>query len=321
VALVLVLERVARGRHRALAPVLAAVVLAVALGERLPADTRKVNVPPPPKPYELLADSAGSGGLLELPFDHWGRIRSIHRMLWQPSHGRPVAAGKTGIDPGWYTPARDVFNEFPSEESLALMAAWDLDTVLQRLRAPDDPDTPVREGLVRRGRWVDPTGKGEWRLYDLRPGAVAPLAEEPAPGPGAWRGAIPASPEDEAAGRATDGSLDTAAEVNDPEGLRLRVPEGGPVTAVELDYGPGRFNRVPPRLRVLGLEAGEWRDLVADRGAAFLRARAANQLLWRQEARLVVPLLPNAAREIRLVSAAVPWDLPEVRVRLAEAPQ
>ena len=34
------------------------------------------------------------GGLLELPFDPWGRINSVKRMLWQPAHGRPIVAGK-----------------------------------------------------------------------------------------------------------------------------------------------------------------------------------------------------------------------------------
>ena len=55
-----------------------------------------------PPAYALLRESRGSGGLLELPFDDWGRIDSVHRMLWQPAHGRPVVAGRTGIEPAWY---------------------------------------------------------------------------------------------------------------------------------------------------------------------------------------------------------------------------
>ncbi len=322
VAATLALEVRLQGRPRLVAPVLAAVILAVGLGERLHADTRKVNVPLPPAPYSLLADSTGTGGLLELPFDHWGRIKSVHRMLWQPSHGRPVVAGKTGIDPGWYTPAREVFNEFPSEESLLLMRAWGLDTVLERRRVPRDPSTltSLPAGLVWRARQEDPGGKGEWHVFDLLPtDAPPPLAPEPSPGPGEWRRPSPASEEDAVAGKATDGSVETAGEVTDSEGLLLVLPDGEGVGALELDYGPGRFSRVPPALKVLGLESGEWRDLTPGAGAAHLRARAAHQLLTHQSARLVIPLRPNGARRLRLVSDSVPWDLPEVRVRTAEA--
>jgi hypothetical protein len=320
VALVLVLERALRGRHRALAPVLAVAVLAVGLGERLRADTRKVNVPRPPAPYSLLADSTGTGGLLELPFDHWGRIKSVHRMLWQPSHGRPVVAGKTGIDPGWYTPARDVFNEFPSEESLLLMRAWGLDTVLERRREPRDPgDLP--ESLAWRGRHDDPRGRGEWGLMDLLPrDEASALAAEPTVGPGEWLRPRPVSVGDTAAVLATDGSAETSATVEDPVGLVLSIPGGVEIHALELDYGPGRFNRVPPSLRVLGLESGGWRELTSQGGAPHLRARAAHLLLTTQAARLVVPLRPSAARQVRLVSPSVPWDVPEVRVRATGRP-
>lgn len=321
VATTLALEGRLRGRPRLMAPVLAAVILAVGLGERWHADTRKANVPPPPAPYVLLAESTGTRGLLELPFDHWGRIKSIHRMLWQPSHGRPVVAGKTGIDPGWYTPARDVFNEFPSEESVLLMRAWGLDTVLERRRTPPDPAAlaSLPAGLLWRAWHEDPAGKGEWHLYDLVSiDAPAVLTPEPPPGPGWWRRPSPSSDADLAAVRATDGSVETAAEVTDPEGLVLLPPSGAVVRALELDYGPGRVSRIPPGLEVLGLEGGEWRPLTADVGAAHLRARAAHQLLTDQSARLVVPLRPNAAQRLRLVSRSVPWDLPEVRVRTAE---
>jgi hypothetical protein len=318
VAVVLVLERGVRGRHRALAPVLAVVVLAVGLGERLRADTRKVKAPPPPRTYALLAESTGSGGLLELPFDHWGRIKSVHRMLWQPAHGRPIVAGKTGIDPGWYTPARDVFNEFPSEESVLLMRAWGLDTVLERRRAPRGEDAPrsLPEGLVWRGLREERGGKGEWHLFDLvRLDAPRTLAPEPPPGPGEWRRPSASSEADLAAGRATDGSLDTAAEILDSDGLLLVPPERS-VVAVLLDYGPGRFNRIPRDLRVLGLESGGWRDLTPAQAGTLLRARAADQLLRQQSARLVIPLQANTAGRLRLVSSSAPWDLPEVRVRL-----
>ena len=318
VAATLALELHLRGRPRWLAPLLATTVLAVGLGERLRADTTKVFAPPVPETYALLQESSGTGGLLELPFDHWGRIKSVHRMLWQPSHGRPIVAGKTGIDPGWYTPARDVFNEFPAEESLLLMDAWGLDTVLDHRSRPGDPVPALPEGLVLRGREVGANERWEWRLFDLVPGLARPtLGPEPPAGPGTWQTPSPPSGDD-AAARATDGSPDTAAEVVDQEGLLLTLPEGV-AAAVEIDYGAGRFSRVPPQLRVLGFVDGEWQDLTDEGSGTFLRARAAHQLLRRQSARLVVTLRPSEARQLRLVSTGVPWDAPEVRVRVAPA--
>ena len=317
VGFVLMLELHLRRRPRALATALAVALLALGVGERLRADTKKVFVPLPPAPYALLEDSSGTGGLLELPFERWGRVRAVHRMLWQPSHGRPVVAGKTGIDPGWYTPARDVFNEFPSEESVRLMRAWGLDSVLDRRRevAPLDGDT-LPAGVVLRGRQNEQGGQREWRLFDLVPLDPTPtLAPEPAPGPGTWR-QPEAAAGDAAASLATDASLDTAGEITSPKGLELRIPDGGTVAALELDYGPGRFNRVPPQLSVLGLVDGAWEDLTLPASGVLLRARAADQLLRRQSARLVVTLQPSSARRLRLVSSRVPWDLPEVRVRL-----
>jgi hypothetical protein len=317
VGFVLMLELHLRRRPRALATALAVVLLALGVGERLRADTKKVFVPLPPAPYALLEDSSGTGGLLELPFERWGRVRAVHRMLWQPSHGRPIVAGKTGIDPGWYTPARDVFNEFPSEESVRLMRAWGLDSVLDRRRevAPLDGDT-LPAGVVLRGRQNERGGQREWRLFDLVPLDPTPtLAPEPAPGPGTWR-QPEAAAGDAAASLATDASLDTAGEITSPKGLELRIPDGRTVAALELDYGPGRFNRVPPQLSVLGLVDGAWEELTLPASGVLLRARAADQLLRRQSAQLVVVLKPSSARRLRLVSSRVPWDLPEVRVRL-----
>lgn len=312
VAATLALELRLRGRSRALAPAVAAVVLGVALAERLQADTRKAFVPPPPPPYELLRQSGRSGGLLELPFVNWGRIVSVHRMLWQPSHGRPIVAGQTGFDPGWYAPARLVFNEFPSEESLLLLRAWGVDSVLDA-RVGAEPAWP--EGVLLRGRRSVPGSKGEWRLLDVLPGGDRDrLGPEPAPDTGAWE--RPAASGAEAAALAADGSVETAVEITRPEGLLLVA--SGDVSAVELDYGRGRFVRVPPSLRVLGLVGDEWLDLTEEPTGAHLRARAANQLLKDRTARLVVRLRPGRVSKLRLVSADVPWDLPEVRVRVSE---
>jgi hypothetical protein len=117
-----------------------------------------------------------------------------------------------------------------------------------------------------------------------------------------------------------DGSTQTAVEVTTTLGLELLLPATQAVGAVELDYGAGRFNRIPSRLSVLGLVDGEWTDLTRSPSGALLRSRAADQLLWHQSARLVVALQPSPVRGLRLVSENVPWDLPEVRVRVRPGP-
>ncbi len=315
-AATLALERALRRRPLRAADLLPALVLAVGLCERASADTRKGSVPPVPSSYGLLRRSAGTGGLLELPFDTWGRIESVYRMLWQPAHGRPIVAGRTGIEPGWYYPAQRVFDEFPSEESLRLAHAWRIDTVL------DTRPQAAREwpaGVLLRAEWQAPAGRQDdatWRLFDLPPPPMGGLEAEPEPGGGAWERPSPAA-DDAAAPLACDGSIFTAAEVARPEGLALRSTTAGVLTAVELDYGHGQFNRVPKQIRVEGLEAGAWCPLANGAAGRFLRARAANLLLARQAARLVVPLSPSRATQLRLVADDLPWDLPEVRLRVA----
>ncbi len=318
-AATLALERRLRSRPIPAASLLAALVLAVGLCERASADTRKGSVPPVPASYELLRRSSGTGGLLELPFDTWGRIESVYRMLWQPAHGRPIVAGRTGIEPGWYYPAQQVFEEFPSEESLRLARAWRIDTVLDT-RAGAATELPA--GVLLRAQTQAPAGRNNeatWRLFDL-PASATPfgIEEEPAPGPGAWQRPSPAAG-DPAAAFACDGSTYTAAEVTSPEGLALTRASDGVLTAIELDYGHGQFNRVPKQLHVLGLDGEVWRELAGGSADRFLRARAANLLLTSQVARLVVPLSPSRVSQLRLVSADVPWDLPEVRFRVNAA--
>jgi hypothetical protein len=316
-ATAIALELRLRQRPPAVGRVVAAVLLAIAFVERLDADTRRASLPGVPQPYTLLERAQGKGGLLELPFDEWGRIASIHRMLWQPSHGRPIVAGKTGLDPAWYTPAFHVFNDFPSEESLWLLRAWGIDSVLDGRGGPE-PQWPA--GVERRGTAEGP--RGDWRLLDLTPGGegVERLAE-PEPGDGVWQAASPAADGDaEAVRLASDGSLDTAIELNGPTGLVVATPPGFVPRALELDYGSGRFSRVPASLRVLGRDGGDWVELTHEPSGRHLRARAANQLLRLRSARLVVRLRPGPARELRLVADAEVWDLPELRLRVTPEP-
>jgi hypothetical protein len=316
----LALERRLRTRPAALGPLLATVLLSVGLGERLVADTRKATAPPLPAAYAMLRESRGIGGLLELPVDGWGQIASIHRMLWQPAHGRPIVAGRTGLDPSWYHPARAVFNEFPSQESLRLARAWGIDSVLdQRPKQAAGGARP--EAVVLRGERPQAGRAGSVRLFDLEPDAEPRgIGPEPEPPPGSWE--RPSSPTSgvSPATLATDGSLDTAGEITDPQGVSLVVvPDGSVVTAVELDYGGGRFARVPRELSVLGLVGDDWVELAEDESRAELRARAAHMLLRDRRARLLVRLRPERVRRLRLACDEVPWELPEIRLRVAVA--
>ena len=284
--------------------------------ERARADTRSVTVPPPPGYYTLLESSQTRGGLLELPFDPWGRIDSVKRMLWQPAHGRPIVAGKGGADPAWYTPAGEVFGEFPSEESVLLLRAWGITSVLDArpdaLRQPLPALLP--EGLVVRAVLERPEGPA--RLFDVVLDALPGGLEEPATGRGVWHTPGAAT----SAGRlATDGSFDSAATVEGADGLVLLPAGAGPVSAVELDYGRGRLSRVPAQLRVLAFVAGAWSDVTKDPTGQRLRARAAHQFMTNRRARIVIALQPSAGAPLRLVADGPPWDLPEARLLRAGA--
>jgi hypothetical protein len=296
-----------------LAPALAALVLALGLGERVRADTRSVNVPPLPDFYSLLQSSQTNRGLLELPFDPWGRISSVKRMLWQPEHGRPIVAGKGGLDPAWYTPAGEVFELFPSEESVLLLRAWDITTVLDA--RPDAWRAPLpaglTEGLVLRAQLDRP--EGPVRLFDVLPPGLPGRLAEPALGAGRWL-----SPDAAATAPAhrpaVDGSLETAASFEAGEGPVFVVPEAATASALELDYGTGRFSRVPRLLQVQARVEGRWTDVTREPAGWLLRARAADQLMRTRRARLVITLQPHAAGALRLVAGADAWDLPELRV-------
>ena len=97
----------------------------------------------------------------------------------------PIVAGQTGLDPGWYSPARQVFNEFPSEESLLLLRAWGIDSVLDA-RAGDEPSWP--EGVLLRGRRSAPGSEGA--CSTCSPGAIGTVSVRslhPMPGRGRGR--------------------------------------------------------------------------------------------------------------------------------------
>ncbi len=301
-------------RHpRALAPLLCALVLGLGLVERARADTRSVGVPALPDYYALLQRSQTRGGLLELPFDPWGRIGSVRRMLWQPRHGRPIVAGKVSLDPAWYTPAGAVFERFPSEESVLLLRSWGVTSVLDARPDAWREALPARlpDGLVLRGEHARP--EGAVRLFDVTLGA-APLAlAEPAADGGGWQ---------EADGKATapahrpavDGSLDTAAAFEAGDAPVFVAAGGAAARAVALDYGSGRFSRVPSRLAVQALRDGRWIDLTREATGERLQARAADQLLRSRRAHLVIGLRAPTRGALRLVADGEAWDLPELRL-------
>jgi hypothetical protein len=313
VAATLSLELRLPRRPTALAPALAALVLALGFVERSRADTRSVGVPPLPDYYARLQRSETRGGLLELPFDPWGRISSVRRMLWQPRHGRPIVAGKVSLDPAWYTPAGEVFERFPSEESVLLLRAWGVTSVLDARPDAWREPLPARlpDGLVLRAEHDRSAGSA--RLFDVVLEASPEALSEPEPGAGRWQ-----SPDAAATAPthrpAVDGSLDTAASIEAGDAPVFVVPAGAAASALELDYGSGRFSRVPRLLQVQARVEGRWTDVTREPAGALLRARAADQLMRTKRARLRIALRPQAAGPLRLVAGADAWDLPELRV-------
>ena len=323
-ATALSLERRVRHLPKVIAPILAIAVLVLSFGGCLGIELKRIIIPSPPDGYELLQRSRGQGGLLELPYPRWNQIYSIRRMYWQPSHGRPVVSGYTGFGPGWYRSARDCFNSFPSPESLFLIRAWNIDTVLIGEGCPGlgpairaDPARGLPRGVVFRGR------RGNWMLFDIRPGRTQLPHVSPPDGELAWTAPLHASEEDSSSGTfslASDGSVSVAdaAIVTDPQGIGFRVPDGNKLRAVELDYGRGGLFIVPLRVRVMGLVRGRWRDLTVNPSGRFLRARAADLLMRRAPAKLIVHVRASEATGFRLAASNRRWHLPELRLCVEE---
>ena len=307
-------------RPAALAPALAALVLALGFVERARADTRGIAVPQLPEYYALLQQSHTKGGLLELPFDPWGRINSVKRMLWQPRHGRPIVAGKGGLDPAWYTPAGEVFGRFPSEESVLLLRSWGVTSVLDaRPEAWREPlPSRLPDGLVLRAKAS--LADGPARLFDVVLDAAPLTLAEPTTSVGRWQSpdAAAAAP---AQRQAVDGSLDTAAAFEGADAPIFVVPAGATASALVLDYGSGRFSRVPARLKVETLSDGQWTDVTLAQTGSRLQARAADQLIRSRRARLVIALGTPARGPLRLAAAGEAWDLPELRLLATEGLQ
>ncbi len=315
VAATLSLELRLPQRPAALARALAALVLALGFVERARADTRSVGVPALPEYYALLQRSETHGGLLELPFDPWGRISSVRRMLWQPRHGRPIVAGKVSLDPAWYTPAGEVFERFPSEESVLLLRAWRITSVLDARPDVWREALPARlpDGLVLRAEHDRALGAA--RLFDVVLAAAPEALAEPALGAGRWQSPDAAATAP-AQRLAVDGSLDTAAAFAAADAPIFVVPAGAAAGALELDYGSGRFSRVPPRLLVETLADGQWSDVTSGDTGSRLQARAAAQLMRSRRARLVIALRAPAPGPLRLSAGGAAWDLPELRLLL-----
>ncbi len=314
-ATALSLERRVRHFPKVVPPILAIAVLALSFGGFLGIELKTVNMPSLPDGYELIRRSKGQDGLLELPYTRWNQIYSVRRMYLQPSHGRPIVSGYTGFAPGWYRSAHACFNSFPSPESLFLIRAWNIDTVLIGPGWPRtiDPARRLPRGVVFRGR------RGNWMLFDIRPGRKQLPHVSPPDSELVWTAPLHASAEDsssETFSLASDGSVSVsdAAIVTDPQGIGFRVPYGKKLRAVELDYGRGELFIVPLRVRVMGLVRGQWRDLTVNSTGRFLRARAADLLMQSTPAKLIINIRSSEASEFRLVASNRRWHLPELRL-------
>jgi len=161
---------------------------------------------------------------------------------------------------------------------------------------------------------------GPARLFDVVLGAEPLTLAEPATDAGRWQ-----SPDAAAAApahrRALDGSLDTAALFEGAEAPIFVVPAGATASALVLDYGSGRFSRVPASLKVETLTDGQWTDVTLAQTGSRLQARAADQLMRSRRARLVIALRTPTRGPLRLAAAGEAWDLPELRLLATEGLQ
>ena len=210
------------------------------------------------------------GGLLELPFDPWGRISSVRRMLWQPRHGRPIVAGKVSLDPAWYTPAGEVFERFPSEESVLLLRAWGITSVLDA--RPDvwrqALPAQLQDGLLLRAE--QPRAEGAVRLFEVVLRRRRSASPSPCPAREAGRGPTRRRPHPPSAWRSTARSTRRRrSKARTPRSSCC--PLAAAASALQLDYGAGRFSRVPVRLQVQALVDGRWRDVTREASGSLLR--------------------------------------------------
>ncbi|HUX08696.1 MAG TPA: hypothetical protein VMX35_15455 [Acidobacteriota bacterium] len=312
--LVLKLEKGLRGRPYWLAATVSALVILAGFAGWTGSSFGEAQFRKMPEGYSLLAQSKGKGGLLELPLTEWNSHLAMYRMLWQREHGRPIVAGVNSLAPPWFEHAREVFNSFPSRESIWLLRRWNVGSVLAGSSLLSGKDAPTRDSdLVQVGI------RDGMVLFDIKPvegGAV--FDDEELTGTLTWT--IPIVDSAELSTQLGDGVTfhKRAVALKAGETLMFRVDSGQRLAAVMIDYGYALAARIPSSLKIFAESGGEWRDITKGRSGTHLRARAADLLLNRKPARLVVQVKPSRATKFRIRGYRDIWHLPELRIYVGE---
>jgi hypothetical protein len=266
-----------------------------------------------PDGYRLLDASTEKGGLLELPLIRWNNRLAVFRMAWQREHGRPIVDGMTSQAPPWFRHAREVFNTFPSDECLWLMRRWRIDSVLI-----SEPFREIETAALSRGDGIQRGVLKDWKLYDIKSKNVAAFATDDLAETFEWK-TPKTAPNRQAL--LTDGATyyTKAVELDADENLEFEINKDKTLNAIKIDYGYGFNARIPSRIEVEGLINGRWEKVVSHKSGRFLRARAADLLLHRKPARLVITVKPVRASRFRLRAERKSWHIPELRVSVDSA--
>ncbi|NWJ44620.1 MAG: hypothetical protein HXX08_01960 [Chloroflexi bacterium] len=100
-------------------------------------------LPNPPRVYSWLAQPENSGAVIELPFPRDPRNSPAIRNFYSLSNFQPLVGGMSGYVPPVYGDMRDITDNFPSKESLALLQGMGIRWVVYHL---NDENTPLPSG-------------------------------------------------------------------------------------------------------------------------------------------------------------------------------
>jgi hypothetical protein len=221
-----------RVRRRAIAALLAGAAAAVVV-----VDTRTLHESTPltwlpgprdlPPAVELAARSSPGGGLLHLPYGHWGS--EVLYMMWALHHRHPLVNGYTAIMPRF----GPVMRSFPAPATQQALAEIGVTHVLLHPRAQTGFGAPMVQ-RIRESPELTHVMLGDTMLVTLarNPPRAPAVAGRPLPRDG-WR--LDGSDPDTAL--AVDGDLGThwtAATFDRPTFLRVDLGRDARVTGVRL---------------------------------------------------------------------------------------
>lgn len=314
VGLALRLELSMRSFHKRLPVLMALLLIFTATAGWLDSNFGTIYDRKMPDGYKLLDNSEGEGGLLELPMTRWNSDKAMFRMLWQRQHKRPIVDGLTSQAPPWYLHANEVFNTFPSLECLWLMNKWNIDSALI-----EEPFEGWRNRMLQTEKYLIPRGEIEgWVLFDIEQAEDSGLTEID----GLAESLVWIVPQTAAGQQEQDLLSDGSTfylrgiRMEAARALTFEIDKGQLLRAVMIDYGYAFAAHIPSRIEIQAFLGGHWRDVVSRRSGRFLRARAADLLMRRKPAKLVMTIKPTEASKFRIAAKRDVWHIPELRISL-----